>query len=364
MSGAIPPTPNKALVDQANAAVAGLTADSSGGGSLFGASSDVLNKPFDVSGLPGLTTKQNPTGRDILQAFLTAGQSDNPAVRNLVASIEYALYQSNYYSSQAPPNLYEVTGHDAEALGRALSDLSNVSSAGASADGSVKAMSLSQFLTSQATLAAAGGPGAPGSATQKVQVVRTPNPADVAAEYEKIATNLEGKRPSQAETQAFVRQYVQSYTQSVTGSTGARYNQLAAAAQVAPAAKNSLTTAYNPATDLAGNLNPNVSQIPTGAGSGNLNPAVQNGSPDPYASASAPPPATDLTDSMATLQQVLAANGATTPDGTQIATAADPESVDTAAENFARNANPTAVHQNDLGNTMNMFLNLITQKMV
>jgi hypothetical protein len=80
---------------------------------------DVLGRVFDVSGLPGLTSKPNPTGKDILQAFLTAGQSDDPAVRNLVASIEYALYQSNYYSSQAAPNLYEVTGHDAEALGRA-----------------------------------------------------------------------------------------------------------------------------------------------------------------------------------------------------------------------------------------------------
>lgn len=342
-----PTDPRKLAAD-----VASLAGDSSGGSSLYGASGDVLNGTFDPSGLTGLANlfgngmgnQQSATGQDILRAFLAAGQSDDPTVRNTVAAIEYALFQANYYTSGAP-NLHEVTGDDVKALGQALTDLHNAGLAGASKDGTIKPMSVAQFLTSQATLAASGGPMSPATAARKTKVVRTPNPADVAAEYEKIAANLEGKRPSQSETQSFVRQYMQNYTSEVLGQTASSYQQ-----QVGQARQKQLsgTTATPPVGATPAAPNPN---LPHGITAVDPNTGMSPEVPNPGVG--------DFPSAMATLNDVL---GSDSSGGVEFA--ASPESIDTAAENFARNANPTATRQNDLGNTLNTFLNLITTKLV
>ena len=358
------PDPSKLAAD-----VASLTSgsgSSSGGTDLYGTSKDVLGATFNAAGLPGLTGKKNPTGQDIIQAFLAAGQSNDPTLRNLVSAIQYALFESNYYTSGTPV-LGEVTGHDAEALGKALTDLSQVNqtTVGANGSGQLSGMSISQFLTSQAALAASGGPGAPGSATVAAKTIRLPNAADVAAEYRRVAAGLEGKNPSEAETQAFVRQYLQQYAGAQGGAAATGYATAVQNAQAkqASGAAASPPVAYNPATDLAGNLNPNVSQGEAQpALAGNMNPMVtqggaQPGGPtDPFASpdGTGQPNPMNLSDAMASLQSVLDANGI---GGTSVVT--DPMQVDTAAENFARNANPNAVHQNELGNTLQNFFSIL-----
>ena len=364
-----PPAPSKLAAD----AQSQLGDGGSSSGSLYGASSDVLNASFDVSGLPGLTGKKNPTGQDVLQAFLAAGQSSDQATRNMVAAIEYALYESNYYGDHMP-NMHEVTQKDAAALAQALTDLHNANAGGAvggDSTGALKGMSISQFLTSQATLAAANGPQSPGQAAQGPKVIRTPNPADLAAEYEKVAQNLEGKKPTQAETQAFVRQYLSDYRDTALGQASSQYQGMVASARQRQATGQAPGTpvSYNPATDLAGNLNPNVSQGETQPPlAGNMNPMVNQGGAQPGGPTD-PSITPDTSGSEMTLAQAIATGigSGILPDPlaqNSVEFASDPQSIDSAAENFAKNANPTAVHQNDLGNTMNMFLNLITKKMV
>jgi len=351
--------------------VKALTADSGGGtSSLFGASGDIQNATFDPTGLPGLlpglNNKQAVSGSDLIKAFLAAGQSDDPAVRNLVASIEYALYQSNYYTS-GKPNLYEVTGDDAKAFAAALTDLKTVneSAAGATGDGQIKGYSVAQFLTSQATLAAAGGPGAPGSATAKQKVVKLPNRADIAAAYRRVAAQLEGGRPSEQETEQFVDSYIQR-AQQVYG--GGNYQKAAANAQQSPAAANSLTQGPpvpRSADYTGGSVVPPT--LPHGVTATDPNTGMSPEQPNPGPQ-DLPQSLDQLTQdspaALATLQDVLGAGGVGAGYGGVKVTTDPLPSVDTAAEDFARNKNPGAVAQNDMGNALNDFLQLISQKLV
>lgn len=369
-----------------NAANGLLDTGSSSGGSLYGANSDVLGATFTVTGLPGLIpglgNNTTATGKQIMQSFLALGQkaaAGDGNARSLVAAIEYALYAAGpgvYYSASAKPNLHSVSNVDASALGQALTDLMNVNAAGAGTtsggqQGGVQqftnTMSVAQFLTSQAGVSASAGPqGAAAAArSRKPKIVHEPNPATVAAMYQKVAQNLEGERPSVEETQQFVQQYMKQYEQAVgLGPTG--YANAAAYAQKTPAGQNSLVTGPPTPPPAATGGTPQQTggvQLPHGITATDPNSGM---SPEQPVTGSA-----DLQQSMdtlasgnpnalQTLQDVIGQNTASGPAAVGVSV---PESVAAAAENFARNENPTAVRQNDLGSTLDMFLNLIGSKL-
>ena len=333
----------------------------------YGLSSDAAAAHFDLAGLAGLGTGQ-VSGADLLRAFAAAGSGRGDP--SIVAAIQQALYLAGgFYTTTYTPTPGSVRPEDLTAFATALNQLAAVNKA-SPAGGGAPSMSLGQFLMQATQAGVEGGPaaGTGRASAAKVKVVTTPNPADVAAEYEKVAANLEGKKPSQAETQAFVHQYLQNYTNDALGKNA---QVLAGAMQHhQPVDPTKLPLAGPPSSELAGNMNPAVAQgeVPP-ALAGNMNPMVNQGGQvaggpaDPYADPNAQQQPPDFASSMASLSDILQQNGYG-QGGTTTVTAESPENVDTAAENFARNANPTAVRQNDLGNTMNMFLNLITQKMV
>jgi hypothetical protein len=187
-----------------------------------------------------------------------------------------------------------------------------------------------------------------------VTVIRTPNPADVAAEYERVATSVRGSKPSAHETQAFVRQYIQQSVAAETGATAAKYNTLSQHAQQQQNGAGQSVAAGLVAPSIVPNGSANAAE------EGLKTPTAQQAAFDPNASANAAEytlnattPDTSLTGAMNTLQDVIGANADTTVEQPAA------ESIDTAAESFARNAHPGKAAANDMGNTLNNFFTIL-----
>ena len=197
--------------------------------------------------------------------------------------------------------------------------------------------------------------------------MKLPNRADLAAMYRKVAQSVEGGRPSEQETQDFVDTYLQKIMREAGVGKG-DYAQAAAQAAQSPAGKQSLTQGPpvpRGADYTGGSLY--KAPLPHGITATDPNTGQSPEVPNP-GPASLPQSLDQLTqdnpNALATLQDVLGAGGVGAGYGGVKISQSDIPSPEVAAEDFARNRNPGAVAQNDMGNALSDFLQLISQKLV
>lgn len=382
-----------------------LSVPSGGGGSggkgeaLYGLKAQAQAYQFDLTGItdafPGVNGKLS--GKDLLDQFFALGNSPYAGTtpddaHRVVAAIQTALLQAgSYYPKEFTPTLGIVTTQDAKAFAQALNNLYNLDQAAGSpgANGTTRSINVTQFLTSQATLGVNGGPLASQSSSRSTTPtavsapVDVPNPEDLSAVYRKVAQQVEGRRPSAAETAAFVANYSHYAIANQKANILAEYNARVQKAQAKlQSGTNGDLNATNPfpaqppqpsstqGQFIQGEINsinnPPAPNLPHGV-------AVSQGPDSQFihgSSAGQTSPATpDLTDEMSTLQDIINQRAGTPSSSSSavnpkliLVDKVQPESADVAAENFARNTNPKAAAATDLNNTFQQFLQLLSGK--
>lgn len=313
----------------------------SGSSTEYGLSSNAAGASFTADGLPGLSGSVK--GTDLIKAFIAAGNGQGDP--SLAAAIQQALAIGGYYgNSTFIPHPGRVMPEDIKAFAQALNVLADSNAATPAGSGAPQ-QGVAQFLTNAAVTGAENGTYASQVQVHQYQVT-TPNAAQVASEYEKVAQQLLGRKPTAQEKAAFVQSFTSQYVGTQRANNAADY---AAATQKATLKAQGPSGVNIPLQPPVG---PGTVQQP--AGLNQPKASLGLGAGDTGGNAA------DLDSTMQSLQDVINANSQQTPTD-QMVTANETALPDlaTSAENFARNTHPGEAAAGDVNDAFQTLLGLM-----
>lgn len=324
------PTGTPGPVNVGGVVLAPPPAAASGSSDLYGVG-DWASQPVQPGDL-GFPVDGN-TGQDIAKAL----DSADPQTK---ARLQQALLWGGWYSdSSYQPMLGVFKTEDLAALAAAIKAAGQQN------------MPVGQLLMSSATFGVANGIAA---AAQQVKAATAkaasplPNKADLAYAADQAALSVLGRKATAAEKAAFAA----SYDSAVRASEGVT-SRRAARAQ-AQLQQDAAQAQVDPSSLLPPSLPQGLIKTDRGVQDA---PGGYNPDGTPGFTASVDTLGGILQNALADSNVALTDTGGS---GSGASTREQPPDVNVAAENFIRNENPTEARQQDLGNTLNMFLRLIS----